>query len=138
MSVQSHEASTRWFNNALVWLMVAGTLLFFVSLSPDIERATSPHIFGLQVILRKSYSIVAFGVVGFLLAQVRRSRFNDIFPVALLLALYSTAIELTQFALGSQEGTYWNFVDILCGFLGGYLGATAYVIYAARQKPPSP
>lgn len=136
--MQSREAPRRRFNTAHAWLVVAAALLFAISLNPDIERATSPHIFGLQVILRKTYSVVAFGLVGFLLAEVRRSRFYDVFPVALLIALYSATIELTQFALGSHEGLYWNVVDVLCGFLGGYFGAALYVVVATRQKRQYP
>lgn len=118
-----------------VALCVAAAIVFFiVSLSGDLERATSPNIFGLHVVLRKIYSIIAFAIVAWLLARVRRSTTADIFPCALLTALYSAGIEAAQKALGSHEGYYWNVVDILCGFIGGYAG-TAFYALSAMRKP---
>ena len=107
-----------WF-----WFIAASAGFFLISLSGDVERATSPNIWGLQVVLRKSYSIVAFAIVGFLLARIRKSEMPDVFPVALMIAGYSAAIEVAQRLLGSHEGLYWNVIDTLCGFIGGFLGA---------------
>jgi peptidoglycan/LPS O-acetylase OafA/YrhL len=118
------------------WLLYAcAVALFAISLNPDVERATSPHIWGLNVVLRKIYSIVAFAIVGFLLARVRNTNRQDVLAVALLIALYSLAIEVTQYALGSAEGFYWNLIDVFCGFVGGYTGGAISVL-TNRRKPP--
>ncbi len=120
---------------ALYWWLFAAVVGFFLlSLSEDVDRVTAPHIFGLHVILRKGYSIIAFGIVAYLLARIRRSRFNDIFPLALVLSGYSALIEIAQYAVGSHEGLYWNLIDIECGFLGGYLGTGFHVWLARRHQ----
>lgn len=119
--------------HAALTLAAVAAAFFAISLSPDIERITSPHIWGLQVVLRKTYSVLAFAVVAFLLARLRRSTIADVFPVALMLALYSVAIEAAQALLGSREGSYWNVVDVLCGFLGGMLGGMLRALLHVRR-----
>lgn len=120
--------------HAALALAAVAAAFFAISLSPDIERITSPHIWGLQVVLRKTYSVGAFAIVAFLLARLRRSSVADVFPVALMLALYSLAIEAGQALLGSREGMYWNVVDVLCGFLGGMLGGAVHALFHRQRS----
>lgn len=135
VDAEAQNAATNRERSRKFLLWIAALALFGASLSPDIERATSPHILGLNVVLRKAYSVVAFAIVGFLLARVRNTNRQDVLAVALLIALYSLAIELTQYALGSAEGFYWNLIDVFCGFVGGYTGG-AICVLTNRRKPP--
>ena len=72
------------------------------------------------MLLRKSYSIVAFALVGGAFvwasdASLRRS--------AIVVALYSGAIEIAQHFSYGREPFLWNVIDVICGGIGGALGA---------------
>ena len=72
--------------------------------------------------IRKTYSIVAFAVLGLLLSPLfgrpRRSR-----SVALVVAGFSAVIEVVQKVSGSDESLASNAFDVGCGFVGGFVGA---------------
>lgn len=91
-----------------------------MALSNDVYNLASPPALSWHVLIRKLESIVAFALVGASYvwasdASLRRS--------ALLIALYSGAIEIAQYANHSSEGIGWNAVDVVCGAIGGALGA---------------
>ncbi len=79
--------------------------------------------FGVAIALRKIYSVVAFSVVGVLVALASRRRVrvrNAVVGVALL----SVAIEVLQKVVShSSESFGSNVFDVLCGALGGFIGA---------------
>jgi hypothetical protein len=122
---------------ALALFVAAG--FFVIALSEDVYHGTSPAhvgaaIFGsgvghygdpfglsLHVVLRKAYSIVAFAIVGVLAFLVLPPSKRPATRMALLIGLYSAAIEYAQFRDGSLEGPWWNAFDILCGAIGGWL-----------------
>jgi hypothetical protein len=112
--------------------LIVSVALFVAALRTDVYVATSPparrratgpwHVFA-----RKVYSVVAFAGVAYLFGRSRTER-GLATPLGLavaVLALYSTAIEIGQFLLGSHEGIWWNLIDIGCGALGGILGVAA-------------
>ncbi|MDQ6766496.1 MAG: hypothetical protein M3Z41_01650 [Candidatus Eremiobacteraeota bacterium] len=112
---------------AILWwtLTIFAALVFLVLASSDtVYNLTSPPG-PLQILLRKSYSIVAFAIVGYLLSQsltvshLKKSTLS----VALAIGLYSLLIEVIQTIGGSQEGLMWSGVDVAFGIVGGYLGA---------------
>ncbi len=116
--------STRSRVRAIVWILVAIAIpsaLFVASLSSDFYNLTSPPEFGLHVVLRKIYSIGAFALVSNLIARALGECGMTLTPkiVITLGAAYSGAIEVTQYNVGSQEGVWWNLIDIGCGALGG-------------------
>jgi len=76
-------------------------------------------------LLRKAYSVIAFAIVGFFSAPLfaRRSRLRN---CALLVALFSTTIEIAQKLTGSAESLLSNAFDIGCGAVGGALGALLF------------
>jgi hypothetical protein len=104
------------------WLLFAVLAIgfFITALSNDVYNATSPPTLSWHVLLRKSYSIVAFAMVGAAYvwasgASLRRS--------ALVIALYSGAIEIGQhFFSNPNEPRLWNAIDVACGAIGGALG----------------
>ncbi|MGP6156227.1 MAG: hypothetical protein ACLPYS_01595 [Vulcanimicrobiaceae bacterium] len=78
-----------------------------------------------QRVLRKVYSVVAFAIVGFLVAPFAPPERRALTCTALL-AAYSLVIEVAQkLVLQSPEGLLSNAFDIGCGALGGWLGALA-------------
>ncbi len=89
-------------------------------LPPVARRALSPVKF-----LRKTYSIVAFAIVGLFAAPLipRKSR---ILGDAILVAAFSTVIEFVQKLTGSEESFASNLFDVACGAVGGIAGALVW------------
>lgn len=83
-------------------------------------------------VLRKTYSVVAFAIVGFFVAPLVRRR-NRILGDALVVAGFSAVIEVAQALTGSQEGYAWNAFDVGCGAVGGALGAYAWNAIMRRR-----
>lgn len=108
--------------------------LFWTATSDVVYESTSPSTLSWHVPLRKLYSIVAFAVVGFLADKALGSSTRAVARGALLVAVYSAAIEVAQFALGSTEGLLWNGIDVICGAIGGALGAWGSLITRSRRK----
>jgi hypothetical protein len=104
---------------------VVAAFFFAIALSNAVYEATSPHALSWHVALRKTYSIVAFTLVGYLFRRAVLEYGNEATPTALILAvaLYSGAIEVAQFLHGSKEGLGWNAFDVACGAVGGGLAA---------------
>jgi VanZ family protein len=91
--------------------------------SDSVYNLTSPPG-PLQLLLRKSYSIGAFAIVGYLLAQALRAsqRTTSILVIALAVGAYSLVIEVIQAIVGSHEGLVSNAIDVAFGAVGGYIG----------------
>lgn len=114
--------ATAWW---LATLLVAAAL-YYVALSDTVYNVTSPPG-PFQILLRKSYSIAAFALVGWLFARASSAsgRIRSTLFVAFSVAAYSALIEIGQAIGQAHEGLFWNLVDVACGFLGGLLGALA-------------
>jgi hypothetical protein len=117
---RSPEASRRAWGIAAIVIAAA---LFWVATSDAVYEATSPSAFAWHVVLRKAYSIGAFALVGFTADNALTPSTRTIARAALLIAMYSAAIEVAQAKLGSHEGLVWNVIDTLCGAVGGAIGA---------------
>jgi len=108
------------------WLatLVVAAALYYVALSDTVYNVTSPPG-PFQILLRKSYSIAAFALVGWLFARASSAsgRPRSALFVAFSVAAYSALIELGQAIGQTHEGLLWNLIDVACGFLGGLLGA---------------
>jgi VanZ family protein len=104
--------------------------LFTIALRGDVYDLTSPPQFPWHVLLRKAYSVVAFAIVGWGYANLRRG--VSWIDAALAIALYSGAIEIAQWFVGN-EPLRWNLFDVACGALGGALGAAVFIRRAAGR-----
>jgi hypothetical protein len=109
----------------IYWLIVtiiSAAGLFYAATSNAVYEATSPPFLNWHVLLRKAYSIVAFAMLGTLVARFPppRGRFA---VTTIALALYSAAIEWGQYLGGVREGLAWNSIDVACGGIGGALGS---------------
>jgi hypothetical protein len=103
--------------------------LYAIALSKAAYELTSPVSLSWHVLLRKSYSIVAFTLVGYLLRRALREHHRDNAGFTILtcivgVAAYSAAIEVGQYFCGSTEGLGWNTVDTFCGAIGGTLAVS--------------
>ncbi|HEX3467504.1 MAG TPA: hypothetical protein VHT05_05445 [Candidatus Elarobacter sp.] len=112
--------------------LVVAAALFWAATSDAVYEATSPVELSFHVLLRKAYSIVAFALVGFMADKALGPSARPALRGALLVALYSAAIEVTQDRLGSKEGIISNGFDTLCGAVGGTLGVLARRITRSR------
>lgn len=118
---------------ALFAFLLASIVFFFVSLSHDIEGVTSPRNHGIaaQTLLRKTYSVVVFAILGYLCTwSHRRTGTICLIGSGVVIGLFSATIEFFQRWMGAPEGLVWNAADTLMGLFGGLLGALFY----ARPK----
>jgi hypothetical protein len=121
----------------LRWIAVATILaavLFRLATSETVYELTSPPDWSWHVLVRKTYSIGAFALVGFTADKALGPSTRPALRAALLVAAYSGAIEIAQAWGGSHEGLRWNAFDVLCGAVGGWLGVTAERIVHARRR----
>jgi hypothetical protein len=134
---ESPESSrARWFWIAAA--LVTAAVLFWAATSDVVYDVTSPSSFSLHVLLRKTYSIAAFALVGFTADKALGPNARAALRGAVLVAVYSAAIEVVQ-AFHSHEGLVWNAVDVGCGAAGGWLGVVAGRIKLRpreRRRPP--
>jgi hypothetical protein len=119
---QSTRRSHQAVNSRRRWLIFAiiAVGFFIVALNGDIYNLTSPPTWSWHVVLRKSYSIVAFALVGGSLVWASGASLRT---AAVFVAVYSGAIEVAQHILFGVEPFYWNVIDVICGAIGGALGA---------------
>ncbi len=105
---------------------------FAIALNGDIYNLTSPPALSWHILLRKSYSIIAFALVGGAFVWASGA---SLLVSALVIALYSAGIELGQHFTYGKEPFLWNVIDVICGGIGGALGTVipwARVIAAAN------
>ena len=121
---------------ALAVIVVA--VLFWAALSHRIYSVTEPYrvisrVFGedstegtyaLTQLLRKFYSIIAFTLIGFVVDKALPPTRRPALRAALIVAAFSTAIEVAQKLHHAHEGPLSNAIDIACGAFGGWLAVT--------------
>jgi hypothetical protein len=112
-----HVPILRW----VAFILVASAF-FAIALSDIVYELTSPYALSWHVLLRKTYSIGAFTIVGTLLQWALPARVRGPFQAAGAIAVYSGLIEIAQWLAGGREGLMWNAIDVACGALGGSLG----------------
>jgi len=102
-----------------------GLGLYLVAVNHDLYDLTSPPSFAWHILLRKTYSIVAFVLVGYLSRRVFAEWGRRLPPLGciLLVALYSGAIEIGQALTGSNEALGWSAFGIACGAASGLLAS---------------
>jgi hypothetical protein len=107
--------------------------LFWAATSNEVYDVTSPPGLSFHIVLRKTYSIVAFALVGFTADKALGPSARAVLRGAVAVAAYSAAIEVVQAARGSHEGLAWSTFDVLCGAAGGWLGVVARGIRRSRR-----
>ena len=113
-------------------------MLLLAALSKGVYWRSEPHrllrhVFGedysagpysVVVLLRKFYSIIAFGLIGFVVDQALPRIRRRALRAALIVAGFSALIEVAQKLQGAPEGIISEAIDIACGALGGWLAVT--------------
>ena len=98
------------------------------ALPPIAKRNLTP-----RRVLRKVYSIIAFGIVGFFAAPLI-GKSQRVAGDAFVVAAFSAVIEVAQRFTGPRESLWWNAFDIGCGAIGGWLGALAFNALARMRR----
>jgi len=106
--------------------IVAAIVLYAVSQSGDAYELTSPHTLPYHEIVRKTYALLAFALLGYALERSKVPRVHGAFAAAIVLGVYSYAIELGQISFGHAQETFAEHAfDVASGVVGGALGALA-------------
>jgi hypothetical protein len=116
--------------------IVVALALYAIAVSNAAYELTSPSSLSFHVWLRKTYSIVAFTLVGYLFrrAALEHGSKRPMLVSILGTGLYSAAIEVGQAIGGSREGFGWNAIDTLCGALGGTLATADLILERLRAE----
>ncbi|MEO7040323.1 MAG: hypothetical protein ABI186_09870 [Candidatus Elarobacter sp.] len=120
--------------------------LLWLALSKHVYHRTLPHALlyhffdeddadTVRIVLRKIYSILAFGALGFVADKTLPRRGSRALRAAIAVAAFSTLIEIGQWLHGTREGLLSNAFDIGCGALGGWLGVLASRALGDRDRP---
>ncbi|MBV8689349.1 MAG: hypothetical protein JOZ59_04505 [Candidatus Eremiobacteraeota bacterium] len=101
---------------------------FWAATAGEVYEATSPQTLIAHIWFRKLYSIIAFAIVGWIVARVLHAvpQARRAVMSAAFVGAYSALIEIAQKIHGSTESWRWNLFDIGCGVLGGLVGALVY------------
>ena len=103
---------------------VAAVTLYAIAVSDTAYELTSPASLSHHVLLRKVYALVAFTVLGWLLAKARLPRAAGLAAGGMAIALYSCAVEIGQIAIDHSPETFAQHgFDVASGLFGGMLGA---------------
>jgi VanZ like protein len=115
---------------------VLALVFFTLAVSTEIYDLTSPAFLAWHVALRKAYSVAAFSILAFFARGALREQGSTRPALATIvtLTLFSTLIEVAQFAGGVREGLAWNALDVACGTAGGIIGAVAYRVVRGKAK----
>ncbi len=138
----------------LIAVSVAG-VFFALATRIDVDIATSPRglsrlLLGpeaphlapavwtsLHFWLRKSYSVVAFALVGFSAHRACGPSARAVLRASLLGGLYSLAIEFAQRRFVAPEPLAESLFDVACGAFGGYLAIVAERAWRQRAERTS-
>jgi hypothetical protein len=118
------------------FLVVAAIVLYAISLSGTAYDLTSPVALSYHEVLRKTYAVLAFALLGFAFQRSRFRRASGVLEAGIVLALYSWAIEIGQIVIDRSSETFAEHsFDVASGLVGGALGAfAALVISAPRDR----
>jgi uncharacterized BrkB/YihY/UPF0761 family membrane protein len=128
------------------WAALAAVLviiLLWAALSHRVYHSTLPralieHLFGEDadrqwlVVLRKTYSVVAFTLIGFILHKALPPTRRPAMRAALLVAAFSAFIEIAQKLHGAREGPLSEAFDVACGAFGGWLAVVLARAFSRR------
>jgi hypothetical protein len=115
---------------------VLALVFFTLAVSTEIYDLTSPAFLAWHVALRKGYSVAAFSIVAFFArgAFGEQGSTRPALASIVTLTLFSTLIEVAQFAGGVREGLAWNALDVACGTAGGLIGTFAFHLLRGKAR----
>ncbi len=92
---------------------------------PHVFKVAHPPWLSLHVWLRKTYSVIAFAIVGYATHRALNPTARPALRAAILVAIYSLSIEVAQRIFVGPEPSAENLLDVACGALGGWLAIAA-------------
>lgn len=115
--------------------LACAVVFYAISLSGPAYELTSPHALPYHEVLRKTYAVIAFAVLGFAFER-SRLRAHGVTAAGIAITLYSTAIEIGQtlFAQSTETLAEHGF-DVASGLAGGALGAFTALLLSAPRAP---
>jgi hypothetical protein len=106
-------------------IVVSACVLFAVAVSNTAYNVTTPATAPHQSILRKSYAVGAFALLGLFLQRANIARLPDI-ALAAVVGVFSYGIEIGQIVFDhSTENVVQHGFDVFSGFAGALLGIAA-------------
>ena len=112
--------------------VVAAVVLYAISLSGDAYDLTSPVSLPHHELVRKTYAVLAFALLGFVLERSRLRRVHGVLGAGIVLTAYSYAIELGQIFIAHSSETFAEHsFDVASGLVGGALGALVVLLIEA-------
>jgi hypothetical protein len=116
--------------------LACAVVFYAISLSGTAYELTSPAALPYHEVLRKTYALGAFALLGFALERSRLPRLGGVTAAAIAIAIYSTAIELAQTVFAhSTETLAEHGFDVASGLAGGALGAFVVLLFDAPRAP---
>jgi hypothetical protein len=116
--------------------IVCAVVFYAISLSGSAYELTSPVVLPYHEVLRKTYALGAFAVLGFALERSALPRLGGVAVAGIAIAIYSAAIEVGQtvFAHSSETLAEHSF-DVASGLAGGAFGAFLALLFSAPRAP---
>ncbi len=127
--IRTHARSPRVWR---AFCCVAAVVLFAISISGPMYDLTSPATMPHHQLVRKTYAVLAFALLGYALERSHLRRVNGVVAAGIALALYSYAIEIAQIVIDrSTESFAEHSFDVASGLVGGALGAFIMLLMTA-------
>jgi hypothetical protein len=113
------------------FLVIAAGVLYAIAVSGPAYNATTPVTLPHHELLRKTYALLAFALLGFALER-SKLRAHGVSGAAIAVAVYSYAIELGQIFISHSTETFAEHsFDVASGLAGGALGAFLALLVSA-------
>ncbi len=123
----------------MVWRafgLVSAVVFYAISLSGSAYELTSPVALPYHEVLRKTYAVGAFAVLGFAFERSRWPRLAGVTAAGIAIAIYSAAIEVGQTVfVHSTETPAEHGFDVASGLAGGALGAFLALLLSMPRAP---
>jgi hypothetical protein len=115
-----------------IFLVVAAVVLYATAVSGTVYDATSPITMPHHELVRKTYALLAFALLGFVLERSNLRRAHGILGAGIAVGVYSYAIELGQIVIKHSTETFAEHsFDVASGLAGGALGAFVALLISA-------
>lgn len=112
--------------------VVSAVALYAIAVSGRAYDLTSPASMPYHELVRKTYAVLAFALLGFVLERSNLRRIRGVLAAGFVLAVYSYGIEIGQILIKQSTETFAQHTfDVASGLAGGALGALAALLVTA-------
>ena len=115
---------------------MAAIVLYAIAVSGPAYDMTTPVTMPQHELVRKTYALLAFALLGFVLERSALRRLHGVIAAAILIGVYSYAIEIGQILIGHSTETFAEHsFDVASGVAGGALGAFVSLLVTEPGRP---